>query len=189
MSKINIGILAGSLRKASFCKKTGLYIGGLLPEDFSAKLIDLSGLAMYNQDYDDEGNAPPEYGVFRREIEASDGFLFVTPEYNRGTTAVLKNALDIASRPFGHNVWDGKPGAVVSVTIGKLGALGGNLQLRQSMVYLNVPLLQQPEVYLGGAAKLFNDRGEIADQGTAAFLRTFAGAFAQWVRRFTAGRP
>ncbi|MDR2663371.1 MAG: NAD(P)H-dependent oxidoreductase [Treponema sp.] len=187
MSKISIGILAGSLRKESYSKKTGLYIAGLLPEDFSAKLIDLSGLAMYNQDYDDEGNPPREYGVFRQEIKGLDGFLFVTPEYNRGVTGVLKNALDIASRPFGHNVWDGKPGAVISVTIGKLGALAGNHQLRQPMVYLNIPLLQQPEVYLSNVAGLFNGRGEVVDQGAADFLRTFAGAFAQWVRRFTAG--
>jgi chromate reductase len=184
MSKIRIGILAGSLRKESFCKKTGLYLAGLLPADFTAKLIDLSGLAMYNQDYDDEGNPPEEYRVFRREIKESDGFLFVTPEYNRGTTAVLKNALDIGTRPFGQNVWDGKPGAVVSVTIGNLGAVAGNHQLRQSMVYPNIPLLQQPEVYLSHAGTMFDDRGEVADQGTAAFLRTFAGAFAQWVRRF-----
>lgn len=187
MSKINIGILAGSLRKESYSKKTGLYIGGLLPDGFSAKLIDLSGLAMYNQDYDDEDRPPPEYGIFRREIKAMDGFLFVTPEYNRGAPAVLKNALDIASRPFGQNVWDGKPGAVVSITVGKLGALGGNHQLRQSLVYLNIPTLQQPEVYLGGAAGMFNNRGDVVDQGTADFLRHFAGAFAQWVRRFTAG--
>jgi chromate reductase len=110
------------------------------------------------------------------------GFLFVTPEYKRSITAALKNALDIASRPFGQNVWNGKPGAIISVTPGKLGAFGANHHLRQPMVFLNILLLQQPEVYLGNVAKLFNERGEVIDQDTKDFLQTFAGAFARWVR-------
>jgi chromate reductase len=153
-----------------------------LPEDFTAKWIDLSGLPLYNQDYDDNGNPPREWQAFRQEIKALDGFLFVTPEYNRSITAALKNALDVASRPFGQNAWNGKPGAIISVTPGKLGAFGANHHLRQPMVFLNIPLLQQPEVYLSNIAELFNERGEIIDQGTKDFLQTFAGAFARWVR-------
>jgi chromate reductase len=185
MANIHIGILTGSLRRDSYCKKLGLYIGKLLPEDFTARWIDLGGLPLYNQDYDDDGNPPREWQDFRREIKNLDGFLFVTPEYNRSITAVLKNALDVASRPFGQNAWDGKPGAVVSITPGKLGAFGANHQLRQPMVFLNIPLLQQPEVYLSNAAELFNDQGEITSQGTQDFLQTFAAAFARWVRTWT----
>jgi chromate reductase len=182
MSKITIGVLGGSLRRESYSKKTGLYAAGLLPEDFTSRWIDLSGLPMYNQDYDDDGNPPREWQDFRREIKALDGFLFVTPEYNRSITAVLKNALDVASRPFGQNVWSGKPGAIISVTPGKLGAFGANHQLRQPMVFLNVLLLQQPELYLGNAAALFNDKGEVIDQDAKDLLQNFAGAFARWVR-------
>jgi chromate reductase len=182
MAKINIGVLTGSLRKESFSKKIGLYVAGLLPEDFIAKWIDLSGLPLYNQDYDDDGNPPREWQVFRQEIKALDGFLFVTPEYNRSITPALKNALDVASRPFGENAWDGKPGAIISVTPGKLGAFGANHHLRQPMVFLNIPLLQQPEVYLSNIAGLFNDRGELIDQSTKDFLQTFTDAFARWVR-------
>jgi chromate reductase len=182
MDKINIGVLTGSLRRESFSKKTGLYVAGLLPEDFTAKWIDLSGLPLYNQDYDDDGNPPREWQVFRQEIKALDGFLFVTPEYNRSITPALKNALDVASRPFGKNAWDGKPGAIISVSTGKLGAFGANHHLRQPMVFLNIPLLQQPEVYLSNIAGLFNDSGEMIDQSAKDFLRTFAGAFARWVR-------
>ena len=181
MSKIRIGVLTGSLRKESYSKKTGLYVAGLLPEDFTARWIDLSGLPLYNQDYDDDGNPPREWQAFRQEIKALDGFLFVTPEYNRSLTAALKNALDVASRPFGQNAWNGKPGAIISVTPGKLGAFGANHHLRQPMVFLNIPLLQQPEVYLGNIAELFNEGGEIIDQGTKDFLQTFAAAFARCV--------
>jgi chromate reductase len=189
MTQTSIGVLTGSLRRESYSKKIGLYVAGLLPENFAAKWIDLSGLPLYNQDYDDDGNPPREWQVFRQEIRGLDGFLFVTPEYNRSVTAALKNALDVASRPFGQNAWNGKPGAVISVTPGKLGAFGANHHLRQPMVFLNIPLLQQPEVYLGGVAELFNGRGELIDQGTKDFLQTFAGAFARWVRRWakTAG--
>ncbi|MDR2433835.1 MAG: NAD(P)H-dependent oxidoreductase [Treponema sp.] len=185
MANINIGVLTGSLRKESYSKKTGLYIAKLLPEDFTAKWIDLSGLTMYNQDYDDGGNPSREWQAFRQEIKSMDAFLFVTPEYNRSITAALKNALDVASRPFGQNAWNGKPGAIISVTQGKLGAFGANHHLRQSMVFLNIPLLQQPEAYLGNIAELFNESGEITDLGTKDFLQTFADAFARWVRTLT----
>jgi chromate reductase len=139
MAKIIIGVLIGSLRKESYSKKIGLYVTGLLPEDFTTQWIDLGGLPLYNQDYDDDGNPPREWQVFRQEIKALDGFLFVTPEYNRSITPVLKNALDVASRPFGQNAWDGKPGAIISVTPSKLGAFGPNHHLRQPMVFSTFP--------------------------------------------------
>ncbi|MDR2170824.1 MAG: NAD(P)H-dependent oxidoreductase [Planctomycetaceae bacterium] len=185
MEKIRIGILTGSLRRESYSKKIGLYVADLLPEDFTAQWIDLGNLQLYNQDYDDDGNPPQEWQVFRQTIKDLDGFLFVTPEYNRSVTPALKNALDIASRPFGQNAWNGKPGAIISVTPGKLGAFGANHHLRQPMVFLNIPLLQQPEVYISNIANLFNDKGEIVDQHTKDFLQNFADSFANWIRTLT----
>jgi chromate reductase len=182
MAKIKIGILTGSLRRESYSKKTGQYVAGLLPEDFTAKRIDLGGLPLYNQDYDDDGHPPWEWQSFRQEIRGMDGFLFVSPEYNRSVTAVLKNALDVASRPFGQNAWNSKPAALISVSTGKLGGFGANQQLRQPMGFLNIHLLQQPEVYLADIAELFDDDDEIADQNTKDFLQNFAAAFAHWVR-------
>jgi chromate reductase len=139
---------------------------------------------MYNQDYDDEGHPPAEWTRFRKEVKALDGCLFVTPEYNRSFPPVLKNALDIASRPYGQNLWSGKPGAVIGVSPGKLGAFGAGNQLRQTMAFLNIFLMQQPEAYIGEAASLFDEQGKLTNQGTADFLRQYADAFAAWALRF-----
>jgi chromate reductase len=107
----------------------------------------------------------------------------VTPEYNRSMPGVLKNAIDIASRPYGKNAWNGKPGAVISVSPGAIGGFGANHHLRQSLVFLNVPALQQPEAYIGNAAKLFDESGKLTDDSTRDFLQKFLQAFAQWIER------
>jgi chromate reductase len=107
--------------------------------------------------------------------------LFVTPEYNRSVPGVLKNALDVASRPYGQNAWNGKPGAVVSASIGAIGGFGANHHLRQSLVFLNVPTMPQPEAYIGTADKLFDAKGKLVDDGTRAFLTKFMQAYAAWV--------
>ena len=109
--------------------------------------------------------------------------LFVTPEYNRSVPAAIKNALDVGSRPYGKSVWDGKPGAVISVSPGAIGGFGANHHLRQSLVFVNVPAMQQPEAYIGMAAKLFDDNGELTNQETAKFLRQFIEAFTKWIDR------
>ena len=111
-----------------------------------------------------------------------DAVLFVTPEYNRSVPGVLKNAIDVGSRPYGQSVWDGKPGAVISVSPGAIGGFGANHHLRQSMVFLNVPMLAQPEAYIGGAAKLFDAQGRIANDATGEFLAKFLDAFDLWIR-------
>jgi chromate reductase len=107
----------------------------------------------------------------------------VTPEYNRSVPGVLKNAIDVASRPYGHNAWNGKPAAVASLSPGAIGAFGANHHLRQSLVFLNVPTLQQPEVYIGGAGDLFDPSGRITREATSKFLTQFLGAFADWIER------
>ncbi|MGH7033065.1 MAG: NADPH-dependent FMN reductase, partial [Stellaceae bacterium] len=116
----------------------------------------------------------------------ADGVLFVTPEYNRSITGALKNAIDVGSRPYGKSAWNGKPGAVVSVSPGAIGAFGANHHVRQTLVFLNVPTMPQPEAYLGGADKLFDAEGKIANPGTRDFLANFLTAFDRWIERFAA---
>lgn len=184
MSTLQIGVLLGSLRQGSFSRKIANVVAGMLPKDFQVRTIAIDGLVLYNQDYDDQGNVPPEWTAFRQEIKLLDGLLFVTPEYNRSMTPVLKNALDIASRPFGQNLWNGKPGAIISVSPGNFGGFGANQHLRQTMSFLNIFLLSQPEAYISNVASLLNDQGELINQSTKDFLQGYAKAFAQWVCRF-----
>lgn len=105
----------------------------------------------------------------------------MTPEYNRAIPGALKNAIDVASRPYGYNAWDGKPGAVVSVSPGAIGGFGANHNLRQSCVFLNILMMAQPEAYIGGAANLFDKEGNLTNQATRDFLKTFIDAFAVWI--------
>jgi chromate reductase, NAD(P)H dehydrogenase (quinone) len=136
---------------------------------------------MYNQDLEE---APPSaWAEFRDRMKLCDGVLFVTPEYNRSVPAVLKNTIDVGSRPYGKNIWDGKPGAVLTVSPGALGGFGANHHLRQSLVSVNVPAMAQPETYIGGAAKLFDDRGNLINDSTRDFLKKFMTKFAEWVAR------
>jgi chromate reductase len=113
----------------------------------------------------------------------------VTPEYNRGLPAVLKNAIDVASRPYGQSVWNGKPAAIVSVTIGSQGAILANHQLRQSLVFLNMPTLQQPEAYISSALSLFDDKGELINDSTTEFLRLYGQAFTAWIDKVIEDAP
>jgi chromate reductase len=183
MKTTKIGVLTGSLRKDSFSRKVAQCVSGLMPDNFEMIPVEIGNLAMFNQDFDDEKRTPKEWVSFREQIKSMDGYLFVTPEYNRSAPPVLKNALDIASRPYGCNVWNGKPGAIISVSIGKMGGFGANHALRQAIMFLNIFLLQQPEAYISDAASLFNDKGECVDGNTGKFLAQFADAFAQWVLR------
>lgn len=183
MNPKRVAVFVGSLRKESYSRKTARSITSLAPASLVLEIVEIADLPMYNQDL--EENPPPAWTEFRTRLRGYDGVLFVTPEYNRSVPAVLKNAIDVGSRPFGMSVWDGKPGAVVSVSPGALGAFGANHHLRQSLVFLNVPVMQQPEAYVGGAAKMFDDSGTLADESTRAFLRKFVEAFAAWVSRLS----
>lgn len=177
--KKKIAVFVGSLRKESFNRKIAKILMQLAPASVQMEIIEIGQLPIYNQDLDD---APPEAWVqFRQKVSEFDGVLFVTPEYNRSMPAVLKNALDVGSRPYGKSVWNGKPGAVISVSPGAVGGFGANHHLRQSLVFLNVPCMQQPEAYLGGVAKLLDDAGNITNDDTKKFLSQFIEAFARWV--------
>ncbi|MDR2553415.1 MAG: NAD(P)H-dependent oxidoreductase [Treponema sp.] len=182
-NKIIIGVAAGSARKESFSRKVAAFVSSRMPGNFETQTLDIEKLPLYNQDYDDEGKAPPEWTAFREKVQSLDGFLFVTPEYNRSFPPLLKNALDIASRPYGKNAWTGKPGALIGVSPGKIGAFGAVQHLRQVLSFLNILLLQQPEAYLGEAVRFLDDRGAVTNQETAQFLENFAAAFASWVER------
>jgi len=176
-----IAVFVGSLRKESFNRKMARALIALVPESLKLEIIEIGGLPLYDQDLDDEGRPPSAWIEFREHVKSFDGVLFVTPEYNRSVPGVLKNALDVGSRPYGQSVWGGKPGAVISVSPGAIGGFGANHHLRQSLVFLDVPTMQQPEAYIGGAAQLFDANGGIANETTREFLIKFMNAFAAWV--------
>lgn len=181
MESKRIAVLVGSLRKASFTRKVTRVLIALAPESLTLEILELGELQVYNQNL--EEIPPVTWTAFRRRLKSFDGFLFVTPEYNRSVPALLKNALDIGSRPYGKNCWEGKPGAVVSVSPGQLGGFGANHHLRQSLMAVNVLAMAQPEAYLAGVAKLFDDSGNLANESTRKFLRKFMEAFAAWVAK------
>lgn len=181
MKAKKVAVLIGSLRKESFCKMIAGTLEELSPSSVEMEKIEIGDLAIYNQDFDDEGNPPAAWTEFRERVAKFDAVLFITPEYNRSVPAVLKNALDVGSRPYGKSVWDGKPGAVVSVSPGGLSAFGANHQLRQSLVFLNIPTMQQPEAYIGNVATLFDASGVLVHEDTRRFLQNFMNSFASWV--------
>ena len=174
-----VAVLVGSLRKESYNRRMALALAEMARGTLDLQLIGIGALPLYNQDLD---SAPPaEWTAFRDALKACDALLFVTPEYNRSLPGVLKNALDVGSRPYGHSVWGGKPGAVISVSPGAIGGFGANHHLRQSLVFLDVPTLAQPEAYVGGAATLFDAEGRIANESTRGFMQKFLVAFAAWI--------
>lgn len=179
MSKV-IGILAGSLRKESFSKKIAKTITSMALEGVEFRIIQLDDLPVYNPDFDDENRAPDSCVAFRDAVKAVDGIIFVTPEYNRSVPGVLKNALDIGSRPKGSSVWNGKPAAVFSNSPGSLSAFGANHHLRQSLVALNMPTMQQPEVYIAQVKEIFDELGNMKSGRTKDFLQKAVNAYVAW---------
>src|SRR4051812_23194848 len=177
-----VAVLVGSLRKASINRKTAHALMAQSPPNLRAEIVEIGELPLYNQDLDD--TPPTAWVAFRDKIRDADAVLFVSPEYNRSVPGVLKNAIDIGSRPYGKSVWNGKPGAVVTVSPGAIGGFGADHHLRQSLVFLNVPCMQQPEAYIGGAGGLFDADGKLANEKTADFLRKVMEAFAAWIERF-----
>jgi chromate reductase len=177
----NVAIFVGSLRKGSFNRKLANALSSLAPPELKLEIVEIGNLPLYNQD--DDANPPPASAAFKQKVQQADAVLFVTPEYNRSVPGVLKNAIDIASRPYGKSAWNGKPGAVISVSPGALGAFGANHALRQSLVFLNVPAMQQPEAYIGNAAGLFDDEGALKNDSTREFMQKFLQAFAQWIEQ------
>lgn len=180
----DVAVFVGSLRKESFNRKMALALAQLAPPSLKLEIVEIGQLSLYNQDED--ANPPASWVALRDRVRRADAVLFVTPEYNRSVPGVLKNAIDIASRPYGQNSFDGKPGAVISVSPGAISGFGANHHLRQSLVFLNVQTLQQPEAYIGGAAQLFDADGKIANPATREFLIKFMQAFASLIEKHVA---
>lgn len=180
-------VLIGSLRRASISRRLASALADIAPPSMALEIIDLAELAMYNEDLEHE--SPEPWRVFRERVRRADAVLVITPEYNRSIPAVLKNALDVGSRPYGHSVWDGKPCAVISQSPGPLGGFGANHHLRQCMVFLNMPTLQQPEAYLVGSNELLDEQGEFRAAETGTYLSKVLDSFARWIGRVAAERP
>ncbi|MEZ5423073.1 MAG: NAD(P)H-dependent oxidoreductase [Pyrinomonadaceae bacterium] len=185
MDKYNIAVIVGSLRKDSLNRKLATGIAQLAPPEFSFKQLEIGDLPLYNQD-DDANQAAPVKRL-KAEVAAADGLMFVTPEYNRSMPGVLKNAIDHASRPYGDNSWSGKPAGVLGVSIGAIGTALAQQHLRNSLAYLDVPTLGQPELFLHHREGMFNDDGTIGD-ASREFLQTWMDRYVAWVKTHTNGK-
>jgi chromate reductase len=175
-----VAVVVGSLRKDSVSRKVAKAFAALAPKNLKFDFVEIGDLPHFDQDL--ESDPPAQWTAFRNRVSAADAVLFVTPEYNRSVPGVLKNAIDVGSRPYGASAWAAKPGAVISVSPGGIGGFGANHHLRQSLAFLNVPLLSQ-EAYVGNAFALFDESGELVNESTTEFLRAYALAFAEWVER------
>ena len=167
--KYKVAVLVGSLSKASLNRKMARALIAAAPSSLDLSLVEIGDLPLYTPDF--EADPPAAVTAFRDRVRPCDALLFVTPEYNRSVPGVLKNALDVGSRPYGKSVWGGKPAGVVSVSPGAIGGFGANQHLRQSFVFLNVFAMQQPEAYIGGAATMFDDQGTLVNETTRELRR------------------
>ena len=174
-----VAVIVGSLRVGSYSRRIAEALIARAPPDLACRIVEIGDLPHYNEDL--EADPPGSWTRMREEVRACQAVLFVTPEYNRSFPGVLKNAVDVGSRPPGKSVWGGLAAGVVSVTPYKLGAFGANHALRQTFVFLNMLVMQQPEAYIGGAADLLADDGSIKSEDTDKFLKTFMARFAEWI--------
>lgn len=179
----NVGVLVGSLRKASFSRRLAVALQDLAPPSMQFHMIDIGGLSFYNQD-EETATPPASWVAFRKAVRESDALLFVTPEYNRSIPGVLKNAIDVGSRPKGQAAFAGKPSAVISNSPGVIGGFGANHALRQNLMCMDVPVMAGPEAYIGGIEKVLGESGGIANDTSREFLKQFMQRFATWAERF-----
>jgi chromate reductase len=176
----DVAVLVGSLRQASLNRMMAHALRVLSADGpMNLEIVEIGDLALYNEDL--EADVPASWRRFRDRMSRAEAVLFVTPEYNRSVPGLLKNAIDVGSRPYGQSVFSRKPAAIVSVTGGTLGAFGANHHLRQSLVFLDMPALQQPEAYIGSARALFDAEGSLVNNDTRTFLTRFLAAFAAWI--------
>ena len=173
--------IAGSLRKASFNHGALRAAAELVPEGASLEIFELDGIPGFNQD--DERNPPEKVAEFKRKIREADAILFVTPEYNYSVPGVLKNAIDWASRPYGDSAWNGKPAAIMGASVGGIATARAQYHLRQTMVFLNMFPINQPEVMIGNAGEKFDDQGNLTDETTKDFIRQLLVNLVDWTRR------
>lgn len=175
----DVAVFVGSVGKELLNLKLAHALIPLAPSSLALEIVPVGGLPLYNPDLD---TVPlPEWSALRARVKRADAVLFVTPEHNRSVPAAMKNAIDIASRPYGANAWNAKPGAVITASPGAIGGFGSNHHLRQMLVFLNVPAMAQPEAYIGHADKLFGPDSALISEGTAKFLASFLEAFEHWI--------
>lgn len=180
-----VGVIVGSLRKGAYTRMLARALPELTPPSLELVDIGIGDLPLYNYDLETD-KPPPAWTAFRTAVKATDAVLFVTPEFNRSMPGAVKNAIDVGSRPWGHSAWAGKPGGVISLTPGALGAMAANHHLRQALLAVNVPAMPYPEAYIPNAGGLFDEFGTLTSDDTRKFLQTFMEAFAAWVARFRA---
>lgn len=179
MNTIKVAVLVGSLRKESINRKLAKAVERLAPEELKFEHVEIGNLPLYNQDFD--GDYPPECVRLKQQIEAADALLFVTPEYNRSVPGVLKNAIDIASRPWGTNSFAGKPGGLIGASIGATGSALAQQHLRNVLAYLDVHVLGQPEVFVKFTDDLIDAEGTISNEATKKFLQGFVDRYVRWL--------
>ena len=182
-----IAILVGSLRKDSINRKVAHSICAIRGDNLDCSMIEIGDLPLYNEDLDAD---PPEQWVrFRQQVGAADGVLFVSPEYNRGIPGVLKNAIDVGSRPYGQSVFDKKPAAIITASPGNIGGFGSNHQIRQAAVFLNMPIMLQPEAYLANVGdKSFDESGRLNEGALKDLITALAHAFSGWIETILRAR-
>lgn len=179
--KHTIGIIVGSLRRESYNRRLAHALMKFEPAQLTFKFIGIADLPLYNQDDDDH---PAEtVKRLKAEVRACDGILFVTPEYNRAMPGVLKNAIDHASRPYGQSAWAGKPAGVIGISVGATGTSMSQQHLRNTLAYLDMPTLGQPEIYLQYKDGMFDSAGNIAEEGLRKLLQNWLARFTDWVGR------
>jgi chromate reductase len=181
MNTSKIAIFVGSLRKESYSRKIAQLLTSLPSNSLILEIVEIGNLPIYNEDLEDD--LPDGWKTFRNKLRAYDGVIFVTPEYNRSMPGVLKNALDVGSRPYGFSIWNGKPAAIISVSQGAMGGFGANHHLRQSLVFLNAAAMAQPEMYIGEVSKLIDQDGNFTNEDTLKFLQSGIDAFETWISR------
>lgn len=183
MTQYQIAVVVGSLRRDSFNRKLAGAIVRLAPPEFSFKQLEIGDLPLYNQD--DDANQAGSVKRLKADIAAAQGLLFVTAEYNRSIPGVLKNAIDHASRPYGHNAWAGKPAGVLGVSVGAVGTAIAQQHLRNVLGYLDVPTLGQPEAFIQAKDGLFDEAGGIGE-GSRKFLQNWMDQYVAWVKKHAA---
>lgn len=179
----NVGFIVGSLRKGAYTRLLSQAVCELAPPSLKLSEIAIGELPFYNQDLE-TATPPAQWVSLRNQVRSCEAILFITPEYNRGMPAAVKNAIDVGSRPSKESVWRGKPAAVMSLTPGKLGAMAAHQQLRLCLSVIGVPVMPAPEIYLAGAGDLFDGSGKLADEETRKRLTSMLNDFDTWIGRF-----
>jgi chromate reductase len=181
MATHNIVVIVGSLRKESFTLKIANALAKLAPPSLKLDVVTLNGISFFNQDL--EAAPPADWTAFREKIQKSDGVIFVTPEYNRAIPGVLKNAIDVASRPYGKSSFQGKPTGIISNSPGPLGGVSAAKTLQNVLPGITGPILGQPEIYLNGVGDAFDDKGELTKESLKTVLKQYIDAYAAFVER------